>query len=107
MTVHYSDAWSGSANWVVDGDTEMLAFDPPLPDRAYCTIELDCGATVCVRSLEGDVIAHTDASKISPHFGTAVTQGSAEYDVDCNGTVATTDSSMLKVVFGDSAPECP
>jgi hypothetical protein len=112
VTVNCSAPWSGIASGVAAADIVTVTFTLPLPDQSYCTIELDCGAAVCVRSLAGDVdrsglVTTADASIIKPQFGTVPTDATCQFDYDISGLVTTSDFSMIKPKFGNSAPTCP
>jgi hypothetical protein len=112
VTVNCSASWSGTVSGVAVGDTVTVTFSTPLPDQAYCTVSLDCGAQVCVRGLEGDVdrsglVTTGDASIVKPHFGDTPTDADAEFDFDCSGLVTTSDFSQIKPLFGNVVPNCP
>ena len=106
-------AWAGAVT--VTGpvnDTVTLEFAPVLPDQAYCTIELDCGAEVCVRMCEGDMNRSgttdtTDASNAKLRFGQTATNANCEWDYDRSGEINTTDAASVKLRFGKQAPDCP
>ena len=96
----------------VDGNTVTVSFSPALPDQDACTVELDCGASVCLRGLEGDLnlggeTNTTDASSVKLRFGQDAATAGPQWDFDCSGEVNTTDSSQIKLRFGNTAPACP
>jgi hypothetical protein len=107
--------WTGAVPYGISGtvgDTVTVDFSPALPDEACCTIELDCGAWICVRGLEGDVdrsglVTTGDASIIKPKFGDTPTAADAEFDFDVSGLISTADFSQIKPSFGNLAPACP
>jgi hypothetical protein len=112
VVVDCSAAWGGNASVTLDGNTATVTFDAALPDQAACTIELYCGASVCVRGLEGDIdrgglVSTGDASIIKPHFGDTPTDADAEFDYDLSGLISTGDFSQVKPLFGHTAPACP
>ena len=112
-TVNCSAAWSGTATvTAVVGNIVTVEFSSALPNQAYCTITLDCGAEVCVRMIEGDMNRDsntntTDASSVKLRFGQAVTDSNCEWDFNTDGAINTTDFSQIKLRFGNTAPECP
>ncbi len=96
----------------VAGDTVTIDFSQPLPDQDACTVELDCGATTCVRTCEGDLnrsggttVADNLQAKI--RFGQVATNANAEWDFNLSGGVSTSDALQIKIRFGFAAPECP
>jgi hypothetical protein len=112
VTVDCSAAWDGAAAALAVGSTVTVTFDEPLPDQAFCTVALDCGASVCVRGLQGDtnrdgLVSTGDASIIKPHFGDIPTGANAEFDFDVSGVISTGDFSQVKPLFGHTAPACP
>jgi hypothetical protein len=112
LTVDCSTLWDGVVDVHVYGRTVSVTFDPALPDRAYCTVTLDCGSPVCVRGLAGDVdrngtVTTGDASIIKPHFGDVPTEADAEFDFDLSGLISTGDFSQVKPLFGNEALDCP
>jgi hypothetical protein len=97
---------------VTPGDPVTLEFTPALPDQSRCQIVLDCGATVCVRSCEGDTnlsgsTTTADALQIKPRFGQAADNTNARFDVNTSGGITTADFLVVKVRFGQAAPGCP
>jgi hypothetical protein len=112
-TVNCSVAWSGTATvTAVVGNTVTVEFTPTLPNQAYCTITLDCGAEVCVRMIEGDMNRDsdtnpTDASSVKLRFAQTVTDANCEWDFNRDGDINPTDASSVKLRFGYAAPECP
>ena len=107
-------AWTGSVPFDISdkvGNTVTIQFSPPLPDQTRCQIQLDCGATLCVRSSEGDANRSgetntTDASQTKLRFGLIATEANAQFDLNCSGLINTTDYSQIKLRFGKSAPPC-
>jgi hypothetical protein len=96
----------------VDGDTVTVSFSPALPDRDACTVELDCGAAICVRGLEGDANLSgqtntTDTSQVKLRFDQDAATAGPEWDFNTDGQVNTTDYAQIKLRFGNSAPICP
>jgi hypothetical protein len=96
----------------VDGNTVTVSFSPALPDRDACTVELDCGAAVCVRSLEGDLNLSgetntTDTSQLKLRFDQDAATAGAQWDFNTDGQVNTTDYAQVKLRFGNTAPTCP
>ena len=96
----------------VNGNTVTVSFSPALPDEDACTIELDCGGSVCVRGLEGDLNLSgetntVDASQLRIRFGQDAATAGPQWDFNVSGLVTTMDYSQVKVRFGNMAPECP
>ncbi len=105
-------AYTGTVGSSVVGNTVTLTFSPGLPDKTACTIDLDCGATICVRNLEGDsnrdgVTNSTDNSQRKGLFGSTASMGNAQWDVNTSGTINSTDNAQAKGLFGNTAPACP
>ena len=96
----------------VDGHTVTVSFSPALPDQDACTVELDCGASVCVRGLEGDLNLSgqtntTDTSQLKLRFGQDAATAGPQWDFNTSGEVNTTDFGQIKLRFGNTAPTCP
>ncbi len=107
-----SGVYAGSVSILNAGGTIRVDMIPALPDGDACTITLDCGASLCVRGLAGDIdrngiVSTGDASIIKPHFGQNAATAGAEFDFDQNDIVSTGDASIVKPRFGNSAPACP
>ncbi len=112
VTCVTSGAYGGVASVSQVGSTVTVGLSPALPDGDACTITLDCGASVCVRGLAGDIdrngiVSTGDASIIKPHFGESATVAGAEFDFDQNDIVSTGDASIVKPLFGNAATACP
>jgi hypothetical protein len=112
ICVNAGDVSASASGTSVNGNTVTVSFSPSLPDRDACTIELDCGASVCVRGLEGDLNLSgetntTDASSVKLRFGQDAATAGPQWDFDCSGEVNTTDFSQIKLRFGNTAPACP
>ncbi len=104
--------YAGAVGSAVAGNTVTLTFTPGLPDRTACTIDLDCGASVCVRNLGGDanysgITNSTDNAARKGLFGQTANAGNAQWDVNGDGTINSTDNAQSKGRFGNSAPVCP
>ena len=94
------------------GDRVTVLFAPALPDQDACTVELDCWASVCVRSCEGDLNCNgattvSDSLEAKIRFGQTVTDANCEWDFDLSGSITTSDALQVKVRFGNAAPVCP
>jgi hypothetical protein len=106
-------AWTGSASGTADGNTVTVTLDTALPNTCCCEVTLDCGASVCVCGLEGDIdgsglVSTGDASIIKPKFGQTPTAATAEFDFDVSGLVSTGDFSQVKPKFGNTLQNpCP
>jgi formylglycine-generating enzyme required for sulfatase activity len=108
-------AWAGSVPLAISGtlgDTITAEFTPALPDESCCTVTLDCGASVCVRSCEGDVnrsgrTTTEDTLRAKIRFGQAVTDANCEWDFDLSGGITTADSLAVASRLGFAAPQCP
>ncbi len=105
-------AYGGVATVSQAGNMVTVNLSPALPDQDACTITLDCGASVCVRTLQGDIdrngiVSTGDASIIKPHFGQTAATAGAQFDFDQNDIVSTGDASIVKPRFGHSIPPCP
>ncbi len=112
ITCVNSGAYGGLITVTQVGGTVTVDMAPPLPDQDACTITLDTGCSVCVRTLAGDIdrngiVSTGDASIIKPHFGQSATVAGAEFDFDQNDIVSTGDASIVKPRFGHTAPSCP
>ena len=96
----------------VIGNTVTVSFNPALPDEDTCTVNLDCGALVCLSGLRGDTnrdgtTSTADASIIKPKFGGDPAVDGAEFDYNVDGIISTADFSQVKPLFGNTAPICP
>jgi hypothetical protein len=115
VTVNCSIAGDVSANvsgTTVNGNTVTVTFDPALPDQDACVVDLDCGASVCVRGLEGDMDGNgatstADALTIKVRFGLPVDASNAGFDFNVSGDITTSDYLQVKPRFGITAPACP
>lgn len=112
VEVDCDQPWTGSATTEINGNTIVVNFDPALPNASACTVTCDCGAAVCVRSLEGDAsrdgqVTTLDAAVVKDFFGAAPDPVTTQYDLDANGIISTNDYSQVKTRFGMSAPDCP
>jgi hypothetical protein len=96
----------------VIGNVVTVTFDPALPDEDACTMSLDCGASVCLRGLEGDLnrsgsTTAADALTTKIRFGQIADAANAEYDFNCSGEITAADYLQIKPRFGNSTPACP
>jgi hypothetical protein len=96
----------------VAGDTVTVTFSPALPDQDACTITLDCGASMCIRTCEGDMnqsggCTTADALAVKVRFGNAVTNANAMWDLNTSNSITTADNLATKIRFGFAAPACP
>ncbi len=112
VSVDCTTPWSGSVNTAVDQNTVTLTFAPALPDKAACTITLDCGAAVCVRGLAGDadldgVVTVVDNAATKLRFGMTVAATTARFDFNRDADISPVDNSQRKLRFGNYAPACP
>jgi hypothetical protein len=106
-------AWAGTVT--VDGPvsgTVTLGLDPPLPNEAYCHVQFECGAVLCVRTCEGDLnqsgsTTASDALSVKIRFGNPVTDANAMWDFDCSGAITAADNLAIKIRFGFITPDCP
>jgi hypothetical protein len=110
--VNVGDVSASVSGTSVVGNTVTVTFDPAVPDEDACTIELDCGASVCVRSCEGDLnqsgaTTSADALQVKVRFGLPLDNTTAMWDFDVNGTIGTSDGLQIKIRFGFVAPLCP
>ncbi|MFQ5490486.1 MAG: hypothetical protein ACE5GE_07170 [Phycisphaerae bacterium] len=99
------------ADAVVDGNTIHLTFNPPIVDDT-CHVLLDCGASVCVRSLHGDIsrngrVTTGDASILRFFFNQDPAVVGPQYDFDTNGLITTGDFSQIRFFFNNTVPICP
>lgn len=114
VTVNCSPtAYGGSAVHAgTVGDTVTITFTPGLPDETNCTIDLDCGASVCVRNLEGDsnldgATNPVDNNQRLLRFGQTAAAAGVQWDVNTDGSVNPVDDNQTLLRFGNSAPACP
>jgi hypothetical protein len=96
----------------VAGDTVTVTFSPALPDQDACTVTLDCGATMCIRTCEGDLnqsgsCTTADALQCKIMIGQPLTNANAMWDFNCSGNISTSDCLAIKIRFGFTAPQCP
>ena len=110
--VNAVDVSAGVSGTSVDGNTVTVSFSPGLPGQDACTVELDCGALVCVRGVDGDLNLDgetntTDTSQVKLRFDQDAGTAGPQWDFDCSGVVNTTDFSQIKLRFGNAAPACP
>jgi hypothetical protein len=94
------------------GSTVAVTFSPALPDQDACIVSLDCGASVCARSCEGDLnqsgsTTTADSLQVKIRFGYPVDNSNAMWDFNVTGSITTADSLLIKIRFGFAAPECP
>ncbi|MFQ5490828.1 MAG: hypothetical protein ACE5GE_08920 [Phycisphaerae bacterium] len=92
--------------------TVNVTFTPALPDNQVCVITLDCGASVCVRGLRGDVdrngtVTTGDASQVRFFFNQTATQAGPQWDYDQENGVTTGDFSQIRFFFNSTVPTCP
>ena len=102
----------GSASCIAAGNTVTCTFSPGLPNETACTIILDCGASVCVRNLEGDSNLSGSTDPVDNNqrllrFGQSAAAAGAEWDANADGNVDPVDSNQTLLRFGSSAPACP
>ena len=99
------------------GNTATVTFDPKLPDQDACVITLDCGASMCIRTCEGDMnqsggTTTADALGVKIYFGSTVTSyptvpENAQWDLNTSNSFTTADNLAVKIRFGFAAPACP
>ncbi|MFQ5490782.1 MAG: hypothetical protein ACE5GE_08690 [Phycisphaerae bacterium] len=108
QTDHTADVAGVSLN----GNTVNVTFAPALPDEQTCVITLDCGASVCVQGLRGDVnrsgrVTTGDASLLRFWYDQCPpTSVGAEFDVDMINCVTPDDFLELPFFFNNVAPPC-
>ncbi len=108
----FGDATANVNVAVVNGNTITVGFSPELPANDTCTVTLDCGTSVCVSSIHGDIdrngtTSTGDASIIKPNFGADASAVGPQYDYNLDGVISTGDASLIKPNFGLTAPSCP
>jgi hypothetical protein len=107
------DVTTSVASATASGNTVTVEFDPTLPDQDACTIELNCGASMCVRTCEGDMnqtgsTTTADSLQVKIRFLHLVDETNAMWDFNVSNSITTADSLQVKIRFGFAAPEtCP
>jgi hypothetical protein len=107
--------WTGTVPFAVSdvlADTVTVEFTPALPDQSYCVVTLDCGASVCVRSCEGDLnrsgsTTASDNLQAKVRFGQAANETNCEWDFNLSGGITAADALAIKIRLGFAAPGCP
>ncbi|MFQ5490609.1 MAG: hypothetical protein ACE5GE_07800 [Phycisphaerae bacterium] len=108
-TSHLADV----ATTTLAGSTVTVTFAPALPDQQACVITLDCGASVCVQGLRGDVdrngaVTTGDASQVRFFFNQPANgPGGPQWDLDQVNGVTTGDFSQIRFFFNSTVPACP
>ena len=86
-----------------------------LPDGLACIVQLDCGASVCIRTLEGDIDRNGfgsagDKMQIKAWVGDVATATNAGFDYNTDGIVTFIDFALARVccIFETAlVPDCP
>jgi hypothetical protein len=108
-------SWSGTLPFAITdkvGNTVTVDFSPALSTKSYCTVELNCGAVVCVRNCEGDLnrsgdTTASDSLQTKIRFGQTATDANCEWDFNLSGEISAADALAIKIRFGFTAPACP
>ena len=107
-TSHLADL----ATTTLNGSTVNVTFNPALPDEQVCVITLDCGASICVRGLLGDLdrdgaMNTGDASQMRFFFNQTACTAGGQWDYDQIQGVTTGDASQIRFFFNNVVPTCP
>ncbi|MCP4250572.1 MAG: S8 family serine peptidase [bacterium] len=109
------DAYGGSVSTLLsDSDTVVVTFDPAIPDRQCCRIQLtgDVDASFEVHTLAGDVdqngaVNASDKFRVKGDIGEPLNSLKFVHDVNLSGAINATDKNMTKGWIGHLVVDCP